>query len=88
MKGRVILSDWSDEDDRGAGYAELLCAVTHQALIDARRWDYGAGVEALQYLNAEPVQALHECIGVNLRGEWTREKLRRHLRRHLKPGSA
>jgi hypothetical protein len=54
------------------GYSGLLCAVTLQALQDITDCNgYSHGVDALQYLNSEPVQAMHEMIGISLRRRWT-----------------
>lgn len=55
-----------------SGYTGILCAVTLQALQDITDCNgYSHGVDALYYLNSEPVQDLHEMIGINLRRRWT-----------------
>ena len=62
----------SDAAPTVGGYTGILCAVTLQALQDITDCNgYSHGVDALYYLNSEPVQDLHEMIGINLRRRWT-----------------
>lgn len=60
------------EDAVGAGLIRLFCAITQQAIQDAHDCNgYGAGVDAILYLNSETVQDWHDVIGVNIRRKWT-----------------
>jgi hypothetical protein len=61
----------SSTDDESTRWCALLCAVTLQAVYDARKNNgYGRGVDALHYLNSPTAQDLHDLAGINIRRKW------------------
>jgi hypothetical protein len=59
------------DDEVAIGWRGLLCAITLQAVYDARKCNgYGIGVDALHYLNFPTVQDLHDLAGINIRRKW------------------
>lgn len=65
-----------------SGYTGILCAVTLQAIQDVTECNgYSKGVDALQYLNSEDVQDMHDIIGIDIRRKWTFAEVRRLKRK-------